>query len=327
MNYTYSKMNEMHEILNSLEMPKSLKNTRSILTLLAIGKLSETSRWRSVKEDYSRPHDIIVFINDNYPLKGGTDQGKGDYKENTRESFRKGSIQPFCELAILESNDEVTNSGNTAYRYTKEFAKLIRSYGSDEWNDNLEYYKDSHISYAEKYNQKKHLDKGLSVTFMGEQFTLVRNPHNKLQKSFLEEWVPVFAPGAQLLYIGDTKKKNIKMDTEKLSQLKVRIIDNAKLPDIILYEENSTHKWLLIIEAYTSTGEITIERKKKILEYCEECPNDVEIIFVTAFSTMRKCKEKFLSIAWDTEIWVAEEPTHMVHKNGDRFLSGHAKNE
>ena len=62
---------------------------------------------------------------------------------------------------------------------------------------------------------------------MGEQFTLVRNPHNKLQKSFLEEWVPVFAPGAQLLYIGDTKKKNIIMDTEKLSQLKVRIIDNA----------------------------------------------------------------------------------------------------
>jgi len=35
---------------------------------------------------------------------------------------------------------------------------------------------------------------------------------------------------------------------------------------------------------------------------------------------MNKCKEKFLSIAWDTEIWVAEEPTYMVQKTGINLL-------
>lgn len=28
--------------------------------------------------------------------------------------------------------------------------------------------------------------------------------------------------------------------------------------------------------------------------------------------------------AWDTEIWVAEEPTHMIHKNGNKFLDAHS---
>ena len=69
---------------------------------------------------------------------------------------------------------------------------------------------------------------------------------------------------------------------------------------------------------------ITIERVSKIKEYCKDCPKDIEIIFVTAFQTMKKCQQKFLSIAWDTEIWVAEEPTHMIHKNGNKFLDAHS---
>ena len=25
-------------------------------------------------------------------------------------------------------------------------------------------------------------------------------------------------------------------------------------------------------------------------------------------------------IAWETEVWVAESPTHLIHFNGERFL-------
>ena len=96
------------------------------------------------------------------------------------------------------------------------------------------------------------------------------------------------------------------------------------MPDIILFDETSEHKWIIFIEAYTSTGEFTIERVSKIKKYCTNCPTDIEIIFVTAFASMKKCKEKFLSIAWDTEIWIAEEPTHMVHKNGNKFINAHS---
>ena len=153
-------------------------------------------------------------------------------------------------------------------------------------------------------------------------FHLKRSAHNKLQAAILEEFVPIFVPGAKLLYIGDTKKRELVKDVEFLNELNITVLEHAMLPDLILYQEEK--KWLLFIEAYTSTGELTIERVSKIKEYCKDCPKDIEIIFVTAFQTMKKCQQKFLSIAWDTEIWVAEEPTHMIHKNGNKFLDAHS---
>lgn len=107
-------------------------------------------------------------------------------------------------------------------------------------------------------------------------FHLKRSAHNKLQAAILEEFVPIFVPGAKLLYIGDTKKRELVKDVEFLNELNITVLEHAMLPDLILYQEEK--KWLLFIEAYTSTGELTIERVSKIKEYCKDCPKDIEII-------------------------------------------------
>lgn len=321
--YQYEKMNEMKQILEKLQMPTKLKNTRTILTLLAIAGVKEKSKWSQVEENYSRTHDMIVFMNENYPNKGGTDKKRGGYSENSRETIRDDSVAPLCNIAVLEHNGAKSQSEKSSYRLTKEFAILLRAYGTENWQEEVDYYLATHQTYEEKYSQIRQIDKGMSVIYNGEEFQLKRSPHNKLQLAILEEFVPIFAPGARLLYIGDTKKRELVRDSGLLEQLKIKVLDHAMLPDLILYHEE--RKWLLFIEAYTSTGELTIERVDKIKSYCEECPKDIEIIFVTAFQTMKKCQQKFLSIAWDTEIWVAEEPTHMIHKNGNKFLGAHSE--
>lgn len=322
-NYDYQKMNEMKQILEQLQMPSKLTNTRTILTLLAVARVKERSKWSQVEESYSRTHDMIVFMNENYPDKGGTDTKRGGYSENSRETIRDDSVAPLCNIAVMEHNGAKSQSEKSAYRLTKEFATLLRSYGTDEWQGEIDFYVSAHQSYQEKYSQIRQIDKGMSVTYNGEKFELKRSPHNKLQAAILEEFVPIFVPGARLLYIGDTKKREVIKDRDLLEMLNVKVLDHAMLPDLILYQEE--RKWLLFIEAYTSTGELTVERVERIKEYCKECPKDIEIIFVTAFQTMKKCQQKLLSIAWDTEIWVAEEPTHMIHKNGDKFLSAHTE--
>ena len=43
--YKYKKMNEMLQILEELQMPSKLKNTRTILTLLSVAKMKEKSKW------------------------------------------------------------------------------------------------------------------------------------------------------------------------------------------------------------------------------------------------------------------------------------------
>lgn len=67
--YPYRKMNEMREILEVLQMPSKLKNTRTILTLLAVARVKEKSKWSQVEESYARTHDMIVFMNEYYPNK------------------------------------------------------------------------------------------------------------------------------------------------------------------------------------------------------------------------------------------------------------------
>ena len=44
------------------------------------------------------------------------------------------------------------------------------------------------------------------------------------------------------------------------------------------------------------------------------------LVFVTAFET-RRIMQTFLSqIAWESEVWIAEDPDHMIHFDGERFL-------
>lgn len=34
-------------------------------------------------------------------------------------------------------------------------------------------------------------------------------------------------------------------------------------------------------------------------------------------SSYKNCQEE---LAWETEVWIATEPDHMIHRDGERFL-------
>ena len=44
------------------------------------------------------------------------------------------------------------------------------------------------------------------------------------------------------------------------------------------------------------------------------------MIFVTAFLDFKTFKKFSESLAWETEVWIADMPDHMIHLNGDKFL-------
>lgn len=315
-----SKQIEMAEILKAIKLPPKLSNRRAVLTMLALAGLREKDSWIRVSEEYKGPNAIILFVNENYPNKGGTDDRP--YAINTRESFRDETITPLCELSILEKNGMQSQSGNHAYRLTKETANLFRSYGTTEWDDELQFFLETHKTYSELYAQVRRVDKGLPITFAGNSFTLTRSAHNKLQADILNEFAPRFAPDSKLLYIGDTKNRKLVEDEKMFAWLGLPPIDNSLMPDVVLYNER--HSWLLFVEAYISSGPMSVERVTKLKRYCKNIRRGIEPIFITAFHDMKICKSKLLEIAWEKEIWVAEEPDHMIHLNGTRFLPAHS---
>ena len=44
------------------------------------------------------------------------------------------------------------------------------------------------------------------------------------------------------------------------------------------------------------------------------------LLYVTAFRTRKELGQHLGAISWETEVWVAEDPNHLIHFDGIRFL-------
>lgn len=234
--YDYQVLNDAKNILMEIDMPKELYNPRCVMIFCACAQMIDGKSWRHISEEYMSVHDIIKYVNDVFPNKAGLD--KKGYQENSRETFRDETLKRWVSAAIIESKAGLAaNDRNNGYRFTSAFAALIRTYGSDQWGDSLSAFMETYESYSKKLKQVKSLPKGYDVTCGNITVKLGLSAHNKLQKQILEEFVPNFASGAELLYIGDTSDRTLQRDDKRLSELGIKILeDTSKLPDIILYD-------------------------------------------------------------------------------------------
>ncbi len=301
-----NKLEEAREILTMLQVPKAQRNDTCCYTLLALAGLKEADEWTKVTNTWMRVHDIIGFIGESY---------RSLYAENSRETFRKNALHHFRNAAFVEDNGKATNSPNYCYRLTDEMRKLLLAYGTEDWQRSLEEFQGQHESLMEIYASKKKQQK-MSVRINNIEFSFSTGKHNQLQKAIIEEFAPRFAPNSECLYVGDTSQKDLVKNTEKLGELGFEITLHDKMPDVVLYSEEKN--WIYFIEAVTSVGPMSAER---ILEI-EKMTSDVTAgkVYVTAFLDFKTYKKFSASLAWETEVWLAEMPDHMIHLNGDKFL-------
>ncbi len=301
-----SKLDEAKKILSSLKVPPKQQNGMCCCVLLAMANLTEEKSWGNAVNNWIRIHDVIEFLNINY----GT-----TYAENSRETFRKQAMHHFRNAAFIEDNGKATNSPNYRYRLTDEMLRLIRSFDTAEWEICLADFMEKHGSLVDLYASKRTIRK-MPVKINAEDFTFSPGKHNQLQKAIIEEFAPRFAPNSECLYVGDTTEKSLVKNVDKLRTLGFEITLHDKMPDIVLYSEDKN--WLFFIESVTSVGPMDPKRIKEIKEMTAGVTAGK--IFVTAFLDFKTFKRFSASLAWETEVWIAEMPDHMIHLNGDRFL-------
>lgn len=298
-------------LLAKINMPTKQQGTLCCLTLLAMAKLKNGMPWNEATNDWIRIHDIIAFIAENYGII---------YAENSRETFRKQAMHPFRTAALIEDNGKATNSPNYRYRITSEFLAVIQSLQGKENCDcedssELTMFLSRHDTLSNLYASKKKMLK-MPVRINNLEFTFSPGKHNQLQKAIIEEFAPRFAPNSECLYVGDTIQKDMVKNVGKLSSLGFEITLHDKMPDVVLYCEDKN--WIYFVESVTSVGPMD---PKRILEI-ESMTENVTAgkIYVTAFldfSTFKKFSEQ---LAWETEVWIADMPDHMIHLNGNKFL-------
>lgn len=300
------KLDEAKEFLVSIGMPKAQQADICALSILAMAGIKPTDSWVDATNEWIRIHDIIAFSNQYY----GT-----TYAENSRETFRKQAMHSFRTAALIEDNGKATNSPNYRYRITDETLEVLKSLGSTYEKMQYERFLKYHDKLKDIYASKKKMTL-MPVKINGSDFKFSSGKHNELQKAIIEEFAPRFAPGSECLYVGDTLKKDLVKNVDKLKKLGFTITLHDKMPDVVLYR--SDEDWIYFVESVTSVGPMD---PKRILEITDMTKGvSAGKIFVTAFLDFSTYKKFADSLAWETEVWIAEMPDHMIHLNGDKFL-------
>lgn len=306
-----SHIEDAISILIALGMPRAQQNERSGLSLLALLNLSPEKNWDQAEAPLMGITPIMDWARKHY---------NKDYAPNTRETVRRQTMHQFVDAGLALYNpdkpDRPVNSPKAVYQIEKNMLKLLHLFGTAGWNDALLAYLANRETLAARYAMERN-QKLIPVRIAdGKEIMLSPGEHSELIRDIIEEFGPRFAPGSILIYAGDTGEKWGYFDERLLLELGVSVNSHGKMPDVILFFPKKD--WLLLVESVTSHGPVDGKRHAELSELFSN--SKAGLVYVTAFPN-RSIMGRYLGdIAWETEVWVANAPSHLIHFNGERFL-------
>lgn len=312
MTTTEQRIAEALQVLRQLDMPAEQLNDRTAICLLALLNLPPQKRWDQAENPMLGIRDILDFAREKLAVK---------YAENTRESVRKYSVKQLVSAGILVHNpdkpDRPVNSSDNCYQIEPAALDLLKRHGTVQWAALLSEYLSTRETLVAQYARERDRHRIPVRVREGQEITLSAGPHSDLIRAIIEDFGANYVPGGELVYVGDTGAKWGYFDRELLSALGVQVGQHGKMPDVIIYDRE--RHWLVLIEAVVSTGPVDAGRHVELSKLFQH--SDAGLVYVTAFPNRGEVFRKFLSlVAWETEVWCASDPTHLIHFNGERFL-------
>ncbi len=298
-------------ILEELGFPRAQINDRSALVLLAILDMRPERTWSEATDPLIGITPIMDWIDRHYDKH---------YAPNARETIRRQTMHQFMQAGLaLYNPDEpgrAVNSPHVAYRVSAEALRLFRTCGSRRWPRRLADYLSRQGGLARLYAQERALRKIPVKIAPGRTIQLSPGGHSLLIKAVIEEFAPRFIQGAKLIYAGDTGAKMGYFDQDSLRHLGIEIDRHGKMPDAVFHD--SERNWLVLVEAVTSHGPVDGKRHHELMQLFDGAAPG--LVYVTAFPTRSGMARYVGQIAWETEVWVADAPSHLIHFDGTRFL-------
>jgi len=303
------------EILKQLGLPTAQQGEQTALCLLAILNLQPNRKWKRVENPMMGITPIMEWIATFYGKK---------YAPNTRETIRKSSMHTFVKAGIvLENPDQPSrpvNSPNWVYQIEPTILEVLRSYRTRDWNLAIAAYLAENETLVHRYSKARKLLR-IPVKITSDiDLTLTPGDHSTLIKSIIEDFGSQFVPDGELVYVGDTGSKWGFFNKELLSTLGVSVGEHGIMPDVVIYCRK--RNWLILAEAVTSSGPVDSGRHESLKKLFLSCT--AGLVFVTAFPDGKLFRKFITDIAWETEVWLADAPTHLIHFNGERFLGPYA---
>jgi len=314
--YLQDLINEALYILETLGIPliglSGRRLERMAMAFLAVADVQESAHWSNLKDHTSgrslKTRDIINYINQNFFEKISS----GSYDDIRRKDLE---LLVQANIVINTIPDAAMNDSRRGYAVSSEYADVIRTFRPRDWHEPKRFL-EGRATLHQKLSSSRDMKKTIVTLPSGIILEFSPGEHNDLQKSIIEDFLPRYGHNAQILYIGDTANKFLILESEKLQNLNFFELSHGKLPDIIAYSESKN--WLYLIEAVHSSGPISSIRLLNLKDLTKSCR--AGIIYVTAFLNRETFRKFVGDIAWETEVWIASEPDHLIHFDGHQFL-------
>ena len=312
------KIDEALQVLTALGLPRGQQNRRSALTLLALLDLKPAGNWSDITQPLMGITPLMNYIRDYYGQQ---------YAPNTRETIRRQTVHQFVEAGLAISNPDdpkrPVNSPRACYQVSDEAAAVVRCYGTEAWDDSLQDWLKEQPTLAARWARHREMQM-IPVRINDRQLAnLTPGDHSELIRQIIDSFAPRFAPGAEVIYIGDTGAKTGHFEADRLAALGVTVDRHGKLPDVVLFDPS--HDWLLLIESVTSHGPVNAKRHNELAALFKT--STAGLVYVTAFPSRMEMSGYLAEISWETEVWCADAPSHLIHFDGDRFLGPYTPNQ
>jgi type II restriction enzyme len=305
------KIDQARHLLVLFGMDGERSNERSALTLLALLHLRPEDGWPEASNPMLGTRALMDWMRDVY--------GR-DYAPNTRETIRRFTLHQFADAMLVVQNpdkpDRPVNSPKWNYQITSEALAVIQACSTPAFDAALRKYLAIVPGLRDRYAAARELNR-IPVTLPGGvPFTLSPGGQNVLLKQMVEEFCPRFMPGGEVLYVGDADAKWARFEAERLAELGVTVDQHGPMPDLVVYLPDKD--WLVLMEAASSHGPVNSRRRSELAAlFSDATPG---LVYVSCFLDRREMRRYLHEIAWETDAWCADNPTHLIHFNGERFL-------
>ena len=292
---------------------------RAALCLLGVAQIRPDEDWSDAKSFLADPsvramrsREILAYRNEHYQ----EGLSPGSYDDVRRKDLAllvsAGLVTPSARDAAADTND-----GTRGYALTPEGVRLLRAFRTPGWETALIQFRQSQGSIRDRLAKARDMQKVPVTLPDGTDLRLSPGPHNELQKAIVEEFLPRYARGAAVLYVGDTENKTLVVDRAGLAAIGMPVPERGdRLPDIVAYD--AQRNWVFLIEAVHSSNPVDDARHALLMKLTEA--TTAGRVFVTAFLTKADLRKWVTRIAWETEVWIGASPDHMIHFDGEKFL-------
>lgn len=242
------------------------------------------------------------------------------YAPNTRETVRRFTLHQFADAGLVLQNpddpDRPVNSPKWCYQLNPLALDVARSFNTAAFPSLLSSYVREAPGLKTRYAAARAMRRVPVTLPGGGQVTLSPGGQNVLIREMVEEFCPRFTPGGHVLYIGDADTKWAHFEERRLGELGVRVDQHGKMPDLVVYMAD--RNWLVLLEAASSHGPVDAKRHGELKRLFAGA--SAGLVFVSCFPSRAEMRKYLADIAWETEAWCADNPTHLIHFNGERFL-------